>query len=240
VANPEQPALRLDQISTHWSMIDDPASFTLRYAPAIRAYLAALLEDGHEAEDAAQEFLLRVVEHGFGRADPDQGRFRHYLKTAVRNAALNRLRRKRPGLLGEAAAGLCDARAEAGWLGDWQRCLLDRAWRALEAHQRQSPGNLFYTALRLGAEHPDEDSATLAARAGAAAGRPVRADAFRKQLSRARRMFAEVLLREVAGTLEDPSPARVEEELIEVGLLPYVGPFLPDDWRSRPAPPDPA
>jgi hypothetical protein len=237
MAKPTPPAPALDQISTHWSAIHDPGSFTLRYAPAIRAYLVALLRDEHEADEAAQAFLLRMVEHGFGRVNPKQGRFRDYLKTAVRNAALSRLRRKRPGPLTEVLAQrLSDDSADAVWLGDWQRCLLDRAWRALEAHQRRAPGNLFHTVLRLSADHPDEDSAALAARASALAGRPVRADAFRKQLSRARRMFAEVLIQEVTRTLADPSPARVEEELIAVGLWPYVRDFLPDDWRRRGGP----
>jgi hypothetical protein len=235
MAKPVRRVPGLDQISTHWAAINDPGSFTLRYAPAIRAYLLALLGDAHEADEVAQEFLLRVVERGFAQVSPEQGRFRDYLKTSVRNAALSRLRRQRPGSLGEALAEeLCGADdAEARWLGDWQRCLLDRAWRALEAHQRQSPGNLCYTVLRVSADHPDEDSTALAERTSALAGRAVRPDAFRKQVSRARRQFAEVLLDEVTRTLADPSPARVEEELISVGLLPYVGPFLPDDWRSR-------
>jgi hypothetical protein len=230
---PERPARGLDQISTHWCMIHDPASFTLRYASAIRAYLESLLKDDHEADEVSQEFLLRVVERGFAQASPEHGRFRDYLKTAVRNAALSRLRRKRPDLLGEAVAELySDDDDETRWLSDWQRCLLDRAWRALEAHERGSPGNLFYTVLRVSADHPDEDSAALAERTSSLAGREVRADAFRKQVSRARRMFAEVLLDEVTRTLADPSPARVEEELIAVGLLPYVRDFLPDDWRQ--------
>jgi hypothetical protein len=72
MTKPARPAPGLDQISTHWSAIHDPASFTLRYAPAIRAYLLALLRDGHEADEAAQEFLLRVVERGFVRANPEQ------------------------------------------------------------------------------------------------------------------------------------------------------------------------
>jgi RNA polymerase sigma factor (sigma-70 family) len=236
MAKPEQPAPGLEQISTHWSSLNDLASFTLRYAPAIRAYLAILLGDEHEADEAAQEFMLRVLERGFARANPELGRFRDYLKTAVRNAALSRLRRKRPGSLDEELVeelGSDDGN-EARWLGDWQRCLLERAWRALEAHQRQSPGNLFFTVLRVSADHPDEDSTALAERTSALAGRDVRADAFRKQVSRARRMFAEVLLQEVAATLSDPTPARVEEELIEVGLWPYVRDFLPEQWRPTP------
>jgi hypothetical protein len=83
------------------------------------------------------------------------------------------------------------------------------------------------------ADHPEDDSATLAARTTALIGRPIRGDAFRKQLSRARRLFAELLLAEVARTLKKPTTAEVELELIEVGLMPYVSPYLPADWRNR-------
>jgi hypothetical protein len=226
---------RLDQISTDWSIVGDPPRFLLRYAPAIRSYLGALIKDTHQADEIAQDFLLRVVQKGFERASPDRGRFRDYLIAAVRNAAVTGLWRRTDGPLTEAvlARQVEDGALAKRWLSDWQRCLLDSAFRALEAHQRRAPGNLFHTALRVALDHPDEDSPALAARASTLAGRPVRAAAFRKQLSRARRMFAEALVEEVAQTLAEPTPARIEEELIEVGLLPYVRDFLPEVWRTR-------
>jgi RNA polymerase sigma factor (sigma-70 family) len=230
------PAPGLDQISTRWRLITDPEQFVLRYAPAIHKYLEALLKNAHDAEEVAQDFLLRSLQKGFVPPAELRGRFRDYLKVAVRNTALNHLRRKKPsraaGPLDQAADAEPDA-AEREWLAEWQRCVLDRAWQALDSHQGRSPGNLFYTVLRLSADHPQDDSATLAARATALAGRPLRADAFRKQLSRARRLFAELLVKEVALTLETATPGQVEEELSELGLLPYVRDFLPPDWRSR-------
>ena len=109
---------------------------------------------------------------------------------------------------------------------------LERA-RRLEAHQRESPGNLAHTVLRLSVEHPDEDSDALAARASRASGRPLLPAAFRKQLSRARRLFAGFLVAEVAQTLEEPTAERVEEELAAVGILPVVRDFLPPDWKDQ-------
>jgi hypothetical protein len=235
VTEPVPAGWRLDQISTDWTIIGDPPRFLLRYAAAIRSYLGALVKDEHDADEIAQEFLLRVVQKGFERASADRGRFRDYLKTAVRNAARTRLRRRTEAPLTEevAARQAEDCTLEKRWLGDWQRCLLERALRALEAHQRRSPGNLFHTVLRVALDHPEEDSPAQAARTSALAGRPLRPEAFRKQLSRARRMFAEVLLDEVAQTLQNPTPARIEEELIETGLMAYVRDFLPDVWRTR-------
>jgi RNA polymerase sigma factor (sigma-70 family) len=233
----------LDRISTQWSAVHDIEHFLVRYATAVRRYIEALLGSG-DAEDVCQEFFLKVVQNGFVRASPDRGRFRDYLKTAVRNAAITHLRKRqrRPDLLDvtvlqdtvpDADPG-ADPDAERRWLADWRVCLLDRAWRSLEAHQHRSPGNLFWTVLRLSVDHADEDSAELAARAAELAGRPLRADAFRQQLRGARLLFAQLLVKEVAQTLEDPTPAEVEGELAETGLSLHVIPFLPSDWRERP------
>jgi hypothetical protein len=82
-------------------------------------------------------------------------------------------------------------------------------------------------------EHQGEDSEKLAARVGQLTGRPIQPAAFRKQVSRARRMFAQLLLREVEQTLDAPSPQELEEELTEIGLMKHVRDFLPADWRKQ-------
>jgi hypothetical protein len=233
------PHSRLDQISTRWAIVNDPLQFMLRYGPAIQRYLSALIKNPHDVEEVLQDFLLRGLQRGFVRTESLRGRFRDYLKTAVRNAALTHFRRRQPQAYGDLADLQLTApddtpvTADEEWAAQWRECVLSRSWQALDQHQRQSPGNLFYTVLRLSCDHPEEDSKALAARASAKVGRLVRSDAFRKQVSRARRHFAELLVAEVAQTLEDPNPEQVEEELIEIGLMEYVRDFLPADWRSR-------
>lgn len=237
--NETEPRISLDRISTQWSIINDPGQFVVRYAPAIRGYLQALLRNAHDAEEVEQEFLMRVVQRGFQRADPDRGRFRDYLKTSVRNAALTRLRRKKEAVYGDinalglASADLAQPVVEDIWLADWRRCLLARAWRALDSHQHRSPGNLFHTVLRAAVDHPEEDSRQLAARVSTQVGRDISPEAYRKQLSRARRMFAELLVDEVAQTLDNPRAEDMETELVETGLMEFIRDFLPDDWRGR-------
>jgi RNA polymerase sigma-70 factor (ECF subfamily) len=226
-----QPKSRLEQISTRWSTLQDPLQFVTRYATAIRKYLDVLLRNPHDAEEVTQEILLLVVRQGFAGADPARGRFRDYLKRSVRNAALQRRRHKRTAQLGEAelarlaAADPAFPRAEQEWAAEWRECLLNRAWRALEEHQRQSPGNLAYTVLRLAVEYPDATSADLAERARRETGQPLTAAAFRKQLSRARGVFAGLVRAEVAQTLNDATREAVEEELAEVGLQIYLRRF---------------
>ena len=78
--------LRLDQITTVWSMLDDPSRFMMRYAAPIQSYVATLIHNRHDAEEIIQDFLVRVMNRGFAGATPGRGRFRDYLKTAVRNA----------------------------------------------------------------------------------------------------------------------------------------------------------
>lgn len=228
---------RIEGISTRWSAIHDVDHFVARYSNAVLAYLRAFLGP-NEADDVAQDLFLEVARTGFTRASPDRGRFRDYLKTITRNAALTYLRKQsREPKTTDANAlqhTVDDADAQDAWLSDWRACLLNRAWAALEDHERRSPGNLFWTVLRLSVDHADEDSATLADRASAIAGRAIRADAFRQQLRGARLLFARLIVREVVVTLDEATPTTLEEELAETGLLLHVLPFLPADWREQP------
>src|SRR5262245_17533586 len=159
----------LDQISTSWRSLNDPMKFVMNYGVAIRKYLLALLRDEHEADEALQDLLLQVTAKGFPHASPDRGRFRDYLKTVVRNAARARLRQKpRAAASDVVLEHWADDRSSAeeqAWLAEWRQCVLDKAWRGLERHQRSASGNLFYTVLRLTVDHPGEDSGQLAARA---------------------------------------------------------------------------
>jgi hypothetical protein len=235
---PPKPRRAIEDISTHWPLIRDPAQFVLRYAPAIEAYLGALVRDPHAVEEITQDFLLHVVERGLIPEENLRGRFRHYLKMAIRNAAVTYYRRRRPQSLNDEALRALPAAdapdpADEEWLREWRRCVLDRVWERLEQHQRRSHDNFAYTALRLTADHPHADTRELAERTSSAVGRPLRPDAFRKQVSRARRMFAQYLVEEIAQTIRNPTAECVEEELVEVGLMAYVRPLLPDDWRTH-------
>ena len=231
----------LNQITTRWSIVNDPAKVVVRYAPAIRGYLQALLRDPHDADEVAQEFAVHVLNHKFDNASPQRGRFRDYVKVAARNAALGYLRRRKRGGKATTLSETLErtlpndsdpdpiSAANDEWIVQWRRCLLDKVWRAIEVHEQRSPGNLYYTALRLSVDLPEEDSESLAARVSAKISKPMRADAFRKQLSRGRRMFAELLVEEVAATMHQPSASEIEEELSDLGLMSYLKDYLPEE-----------
>jgi hypothetical protein len=233
----ERAPSRLEDISTEWAIVRDPARFVIRYSRAIRNYLRALVPSSHNAEEVAQEFFLRVTQHGFFHTRESGGRFRDYLKTAVRNAALNFLQRQRSlSPTGPAAlAGVPDKTqvgADQAWVAEWRQCLLSRACHALERHQDQSPGNLFHTVLTMVVDNPLDDMKTLADRTSALIGRPLQAEAFRKQISRARRMLARLLVQEVAQTLHNPTPEQIKEELIELAFWEYVRGFVSERCRN--------
>src|SRR6516225_9748112 len=95
--HPAHGPARLDEIPTQWSLlrlaqqnsfrVAGPARNTLalRYAGAIRSYVGAQVKDQQDADEVAQEVLVRIIRGDFAGADPQRGRFRDLLKVAVRN-----------------------------------------------------------------------------------------------------------------------------------------------------------
>jgi DNA-directed RNA polymerase specialized sigma24 family protein len=47
--------------------------------------VGALVRDEHDADELAQEALVRILRGSFSGADPQRGRFRDLLKVAVQN-----------------------------------------------------------------------------------------------------------------------------------------------------------
>ncbi len=244
---PDPDPGRLEEIGTEWGLLEQAHAdsgtagaarnaLVLRYARAIRNYVGGLVKDPQDADEVAQEVLVRLLRGQFAAASPERGRFRHMLAAAAHNLVRTYWVRKqrRAGvdvdlnaLPAEEGAVADDTEAVAGW----RQAMLDLAWKALQEYERSHPGTVPWTVLKLRAEHPEEDSEHLAARLAEQTGRPFRAEAMRQQLRRARVRFAQALWEEVARGLDDPAPERVAEELTEVGLMEYVQDFLPPQYR---------
>lgn len=84
--------------STSWELLTHAArrgdgaamarnEFAERYYDAVRAYIAALTRGASQTDDLTQRFFEAVVLSGtlLERADHEKGRFRQYLKQAIRN-----------------------------------------------------------------------------------------------------------------------------------------------------------
>jgi RNA polymerase sigma-70 factor (ECF subfamily) len=88
--------------TTSWTLIlnaqhnaKDLEALLLRYHEPIRAYFARKARTAHDAEDLAQEFIRKMVLEGelLQKADPERGRFRHFLKCALNRFAIDEHRR---------------------------------------------------------------------------------------------------------------------------------------------------
>jgi RNA polymerase sigma-70 factor (ECF subfamily) len=228
----------LSQIATPWSLIgrmyagqDEAASsalglFLQRYSGAVYRYLLGAVRDEDAALELCQEFALRCLRGDFRRADPRYGRFRDYLRTALIHLVSDyrRARRSQPRSLpprdlesGPRAPEL----DEGDFLPSWREELLERTWQAL-AKARPT----LHAVLLLRVQQPELPSARLAGLLAERLRTPFTPVNVRVALHRARDKFSELLLDEVAATLEAPAEADLLEELRELRLLKFCAPAL--------------
>jgi RNA polymerase sigma-70 factor (ECF subfamily) len=241
--NDHAPEPRLSQINTNWSMIrqahhsqGDEAHeaqrlLLQRYGGAVFCYVRGIVHDTDAADDLFQEFAVRFLRGDFRAVKPQSGRFRDFVKTVLRHMVIDyhRDRQQAHPAGSETLVGMCAAEpcadTDARFLAAWRNELLSRAWDRLAEVANHSNQPL-YEALRFRAEHAGMRSAELATYLGVRLGKPLTAAGFRQVLHRARALFADFLLDEVAASLADPSLEQLQEELIDLGLLPYCEPAL--------------
>jgi RNA polymerase sigma-70 factor (ECF subfamily) len=195
-----------------------------RYKGAVHRYLLGALHDPNAADDLAQEFYLRFVRGDFRNADPEKGRFRDLVKTTLFHLIIDHQRRlkARPQPLPPEDCGPASAIEEAAvnsdeqFLDSWRQQLLSQTWKALRGQDAT-----YYAVLRLRAESNDLSSAEMAQRLTVQLGHAVSADWVRTRLKRAREQFADLLLDELAQSMDNPTRTRLEEELADLRLLAY-------------------
>lgn len=240
----------LSKIATQWSLVlaacqgaDDPdrkaqAEFLERYVGAIYRYALRVLEDPDQAMEACQEFALRFVRGDLRRADPSRGRFRDYLKTTVIHL-LREFQRRKGVTARERPLSDLDVPVppdeppveleERMYRESFRAELLDRAWQALAESQTEA-GPPYYLALRLKAENPSLSSADLAGQISPRDRKPYSAAGARQVLHRARELFADHLLDEIARSASTEDPAALDLEATELGLHAYCRDALRRRW----------
>jgi RNA polymerase sigma factor (sigma-70 family) len=231
---------RLSRISTIWTLVghaqdrsggdpsDAQCAFIQRYQRAVYRYLLGALRDPDAADDVFQDFALRVAQGAFRRASPERGRFRDYLKTSLIHLVTdyhNRLRRRPASLNGTCLdpAAPCDlVDADEQFIRSWREELLARTWEALQKVEDEG-GQPYHSVLRFRTENADATSAEMADRLTQQLKpeRPFTDTGIRKVLQRAKSRFADLLLDEIAESLDHPTLDEVEQELIAIELLPY-------------------
>jgi RNA polymerase sigma-70 factor (ECF subfamily) len=190
-------------------------ALALRYAGAIHRYLTDLVGDPHAADELGREFALRLVRGDLRRAGAGRERFRDLVKSVLYDLIIDHRRRH-----GAAAAGSVTLPSDEEFLQRWRGELLNRAWEAL-ARQEHENGQPFYTVLRFRAEKPDVRSGEMARQLAPRLGKPMTDVAMRQTLHRARERFGELLLEEVAHSLQSDAAAELQQELTELKLLDY-------------------
>jgi RNA polymerase sigma-70 factor (ECF subfamily) len=224
-----EPDERLSRIETQWTAIlraHNPAAdsahsvrgrLLLRYTTAVYRYLLGAVRDPDVASDLCQEFAVRFLRGDFHRAAPDRGRFRDYVKTALVNLVNDHHRARQAGpkpLAVDAAAP--ELPSEDDFVGGWRQSVLDQTWKALA---EVNPA--FHATLLLRIENPDMPSPEMAQRLTELLGKPMTPENVRKSLQRAHAKFAELLLDQVAESLDDPTGDALEGELQALDLLRY-------------------
>jgi RNA polymerase sigma-70 factor (ECF subfamily) len=236
---PGSEADRLSRIATQWSAFvqaHDEADqaetqrnrLLLRYSAAVYRYLLGATRDPDVASDLCQEFAVRFLRGDFRRANPDRGRFRDYLKTALANLVndYHRSKKSRPVPFANGAdpAAPPDP-ADDTFLAEWRQELLEQAWKTLAD---RNPTQC--AVLRVRVEEPYLPSPEMSARLTEQFGRPMTPEYVRKALQRARAGFADALLACVAESLPDAGEDELEAELRALDLLKYCQSAL---GRSR-------
>lgn len=229
----------LSQIATSWSMVRNatapdhpdrkPAQEQLLgiYSDSIRRYLMACLRDQSPADEVYQNFALKLVRGDLGAADPDRGKFRHFVKRVLYHLIVDFHRRKqREGAKQELVADPSDHRV-AGDPGDdaefrknWREGLLSHAWDQLKVDQQQR-GGIYHSLLYAKVNGPNLSNDELLDRLEKETGTRPKSSSMRVTLHRARQRFADYLVEAVENSLPDRTPESLEEELIELDLMRY-------------------
>jgi RNA polymerase sigma-70 factor (ECF subfamily) len=234
---------RLSQIATPWEELDQmhggmlPALDAARrrllqhYSSAVYSYLIGAVRNPDVADDLFQEFAVRLMRGAFRRADPRRGRFRDFLKTALGHLVTDHYRRQRrvprpyDGFPEPATDRSTLAEAEERFAQEWRAQLIGRTFVALEAFEQRT-GQPLYTLLQFRAENPELPVADMARQLCGRLGQEPTAAWLYKHLHQARQKFADLLVAEVARTLDCPGVEEVGEELAELGLLRWCRPAL--------------
>lgn len=154
------PSTRWSRVLAHGteSRLTDWDALARAYERPIREWLRCRLRDEEAAADLTQEFFVWMIESRFtARADPARGRFRSFLKTALRHFVVDRQRaesaEKRgggcvPTSVDDEALAARGGSPDAALDATWRASLIERALAALEADLRASGKEVYFRVFR--------------------------------------------------------------------------------------------
>jgi RNA polymerase sigma-70 factor (ECF subfamily) len=238
--SPEAAHARLSSVESRWTLLFQAhqgslsarmaaqKQLLLRYYGAVYRYLLGTVRDPVAAEDLAQDFAVRFLRGDFHTANPERGRFRDFLKAALRHLALDYWR-KQARAPAEAAVeevqeaattSAADSAFDREFLEKWRQELLSRTWEGLAAVEART-GQPYHTVLTRKTAEPQIRSAQLAEELSKHLKRSITDMAARQLLHRARESYADLLVEEVVQSLETTDMDELQQELVDLELLGY-------------------
>lgn len=221
---------RLSKIDTLWSVVrrandsESPDAQSAQqklwamYSGAAKRYLLAALRNEDAADEVMQELGVKLASNAFQNADPNKGSFRAFLKTSLFRMVADYRRKAVRNKLRHEIKDEIESSEETDFVEPWREELLTHAWIQLEQFQDDT-GKPWHTVLRSKIDQPKMDSTQLAEFASEKSGKEISSGNYRVLLHRAREKFAELLLNQVADSLDSPTPETLEDELAELQLL---------------------
>jgi RNA polymerase sigma factor (sigma-70 family) len=221
---------RLTDIDTIWTTISSAHTpgpkgqaamedLVGRYHDAVTRYIHLKVRDKHLADEVLQEFWTKLLTGKLAGADKSKGRFRDYLRTVLHRLIIDRFRTRKhqslpPGDL------LDSSRPDEDFDRVWREAVINRVWSRLETYEATTPKNRYATVLQLRRDFPKASIEEIADKLSQMTRSPVRPEAFRKNLQRARTKFIELLILELRETIRSGSMEDVEAEIFDLGLGP--------------------
>jgi len=235
---------RLSAIVTRWTLLQQAhgsdsqdarsahEALLQRYGGAIRRYLSGCVRQAELADEMYQEFAIRLIQGGLQGADPQKGRFRHYLKGVLFHLLADqhqKIKKQPTGWISQfpepAVTESSTLQEDTDFLEHWRTEILANSWNTLQAEETTS-GQPWYTVLAYRRDHPDQRSEEMAVNLSSQLGKPMNASSVRQALHRARERFAEILLDQVMNSLKESSVDELHAELIDLRLMQYCEPAL--------------
>jgi RNA polymerase sigma-70 factor (ECF subfamily) len=205
-----------------------------RYHGAVNRYLLMRLGDSHAVDEVYEIYVERVKEnHPFlQRADREKGRFRHYLRRILHNLIIDHHRRSQRDAAQRMPVAFDDDvfiapaftdEEEEQFRREWVSELMHHTWKALETVSR-AKDRPYYDLMLYKAENPQSRSKQVAEHFTQKWYKPISEANVRQLLHRGQELLNDLLLQEVARSLETRLDSavtadQVEEELLELRLL---------------------
>jgi RNA polymerase sigma-70 factor (ECF subfamily) len=194
------------------------------YWEPIYAFIRRTGKSPHDAEDLTQRFFLHLLEaNRLSYAKPEKGKFRFFLQRSIKNFLVDDWRRKPAP---ERNGGLIEVDAEQGehryrleqadqldpekiFQRVWARKVMELAMARLKAEYEASRMDGLFDHLQsfLPGNEP------ICSRAEAAQRLNMTSNALDTAFHRIKRRYKELLRREIAETLDEPTKKDIENEL---------------------------